>query len=76
MIHDKKFTGTDPFGELGGRGEGARGDILVLEVSDEDAAPLLAVVRHLRFLGAVVAPGDHCNMYDKFTPKNMPEMSS
>ena len=61
MIHDKKFTGTDPFGELGGRGEGARGDILVLEVSDEDAAPLLAVVRHLRFLGAVVAPGDHCN---------------
>ena len=46
---------TDPFGKLGGRGKGARRDVLVLEVVDEDAAAVLAVVRGLRFLRSVVA---------------------
>ena len=45
----------DPFGELGCRGDVARRDVLVLEVVDEDAAAVLAVVRGLRVLRSVVA---------------------
>ena len=55
---------TDPFGKLGGRGEGARRDVFVLEVVDEHAAPLLAVVRGLRVVRAVVALGEGAYFYD------------